>query len=665
MRSTCRAPKRTLGVFVKRCFLVCFLALFASTLEPIIALGQDVAFRSAMAKAVRATASRALPSIVAIEIVGGSGIANGEVEQDAPTSGVIVDSDGHIIASRIVVRRPSASILVVLADGSRHAAKVVSQDFHRDLVLLKIETDRPLAPIELPESVDLKIGQTTVAVGRYGSEASPIVSHGVLSGRDRLDGIALQSDARVSPSLYGGLLLDLYGNPLGVLIAAVAEGGAEDDTSWYDSGIAFAIPTNAIRKNLDRMRAGEAIKKGLLGIVAKSKDPYENNTEIAAIRLRSPAELAGLEAGDQVISVADEKVRRQQEIRQVLGRFDAGDTIAVQVERDGNPIRVELTLTESIPPLNPQRLGVVVTNQNSKEPGDEPTDAKEVVVKQIIEGTPADGKLEIGDVLLKLGQVELDEVNSLRRQMISAEPGTSLDIQIRRDGEESVVDVTPASVADSEIAELPTEFANKDAAWTIEELRLPDAANAAGVLVPSDEDDRSRLGLLVLVLNPGKGAPKDVLVKWKEAAGRAGVVVCAVAPESNERWQPKEIDTVARFVASIEKTQPIASSAVAIAASGALTGSKAGAADSMALAVAMSASRTFSGVAISAETRPPAVRLRENDAESSLQLLLPIGRNDDLPTWVPTLTKSGYPVQRGGEVEHGKLLRWVRLLQAI
>ena len=86
----------------------------------------NVAFQQAMAKAVREAANRVLPSVVAIEIVGTSGSGSGEVETDAPTSGVVVDTDGHVLASSIVVSRPSASILVVLPDGTRHAAKVVA-----------------------------------------------------------------------------------------------------------------------------------------------------------------------------------------------------------------------------------------------------------------------------------------------------------------------------------------------------------------------------------------------------------------------------------------------------------------------------------------------------------------------------------------------------------
>ena len=165
-------------------------------------------------------------------------------------------------AANIVLKRASASILVVLPDNSRHAATVIARDRHRDLVLLKIKTDKTLTAVDLPDEIDVPIGSTVVATGRYGIEQSPLVSSGILSATERLDGIALQTDARVSPSFYGGLLVDLYGNPIGVLIPAVAEGGAPDDTSWYDSGIAFAIPTDVLKKKLSRLIDGDDVKKG-------------------------------------------------------------------------------------------------------------------------------------------------------------------------------------------------------------------------------------------------------------------------------------------------------------------------------------------------------------------------------------------------------------------
>ena len=623
---------------------------------------QDLQYQRAMANAVRNAANRVLESVVAIEIIGTSGTATGEVEQDAPTSGVIVDGEGYVLASSLVVARPSASVLVVLPDGSRHAATVVARDHHRDLVLLRIDTDKPLVPIDLAASTQRKIGQTTIAVGRYGTDASPMVSRGVLSAEARLDGIALQCDARVSPALYGGPLIDLYGNVLGVLIPAVAEGGAESPTAWYDSGIAFAIPAEVIVRKLDRLKAGEDVRKGLIGIVSKTSDPYQEGTEIAAVRVRSPAEKAGIKPGDAVLEVDATPVRRHQEIRQVLGRFDAGESIQLKLRRDGQPIDVEVTLAESIPPLQPQRLGVVTADRDVGE-GEEAS--TEVFVSEVVPGTPADGKLKPGDVIKSAGEADVSDSQSLRRLMISAEPEQAVDFSIERDGDQQSISVTPADIAGKALEEYPEDWqAEEPAEWETKDLKLPESANAAAYVAPKPDADADRLGLLVLLLNPGQGTPRDVLEKWSEAAKQAGVVVCAIAPEDARRWQPKELEVVANFAAAVLKLGGIEASAVAVAASGGLAGGDGEAADAMALAVAISQSKTFFGVAISPKTRPPAVRLRENEATASMQLLLPIDQRDELPGWAAAIEKAGYPVVLGSQTTPLSLLKWVRLLQA-
>lgn len=640
------------------------LLLFTTCLlfaVPPLAVGDDAAFRKAMAKAVRDAANRVLPSIVTVEIIAvASGQQKGEVEQDAPTSAVVLDNQGHVLASSIVVRRPSASILVVLPDGTRQTAEVIARDHHRDLVLLKTKPNQKLQPIQIPSQLPLRIGQTAVAVGRYGSDVSPLVSRGVLSAVERLDGIALQSDARVSPSFYGGPLIDLRGNFLGVLIPAVAEGGAEDATSWYDSGIAFAIPANVIQQKLDRLKAGQDIKKGLLGIVAKSKDLNEADTEIAAVRTRSPAEAAGLKAGDKVLEVSGTKVRRHQEIRQVLGSFDAGEKIGLKLARDGKEFEVELTLAETIPPLDPQRLGLVVRQRDTDE-----EDVSEVIVDAVLAGSPAAGNLKPGDVLKTLGAASIADIESLRRKMISAEANKPVAVTYRRDDKDAQVELTPRSVAGQIFLAEVDAWSTGENEWTKQEIALPDVANKAFYFGPDAEADLEQLGLLVLLTSPGSGSPEKVLEAWAATAKQAGVVVCVVAPENEKRWQPKELDAVAKFAQAVSKKAAISPSAVAVAAMGALAGEDSTAADSMALAVAISQSNTFFGAALAAATRPPAVRLRENEASSSLQILLPVKSSDDLPSWSAAIKNVGYPVIRGGEVDRLKLLQWVRLLQSI
>jgi hypothetical protein len=85
----------------------------------------------------------------------------------------------------------------------------------------------------------------------------------------------------------------------------------------------------------------------------------------------------------------------------------------------------------------------------------------------------------------------------------------------------------------------------------------------------------------------------------------------------------------------------------------------------MALASAISQSKTFLGVAVSGETRPPGIRLRENEAAASLEFLLPVKDAESLPSWTEALRRVGYPIGFAETIDEPMLLAWVRLLQAI
>ena len=141
--------------------------------------------------------------------------------------------------------------------------------------------------------------------------------------------------------------------------------------------------------------------------------------------------------------------------------------------------------------------------------------------------------------------------------------------------------------------------------------------------------------------------------------------MCAISSEEEDRWQSKEIDVVSRLVTLLSQRVEVDSSAVAIAALGVVKDVPASAADSMVIAIALSDRNNFSGIAVAAEAKPPAVRLRENESDRSLQILLPIKTLDDGPTWAAPLSSAGYPIVLGGDVEISDLMRWTRLLQTL
>lgn len=662
------------------------------------AQNDTVKYRQALAAAVRTAAQRVLPSVVSIEVIGVAETAGGqgkqsEVSQDAPSCGIVVDAEGLVIASEIIVRRPSASLLVVLPDETRLAAKIVARDHHRGLVVLRVKPESPLVPIQFPETVQTPIGSTVVAVGRYGGDLSPMVSSGILSATGRLEGTMLQSDARVSPSFYGGPMIDLYGNIIGVVVPAIAEGGAPDETSWYDSGIAFAVPTPVIKNKLGRLSGGEDIRKGLIGIVPKTKDPYAEGTELAAVRNRSPAEKAGIKPGDSVESIAGLPVRMFQQIKEALGPYDAGESIEITLRRDGKTRNVTVKLAESIPPLNPQRLGVwavEVDRSVAATSGEEGTDkdrtdkdsaegdstesnndalqnTTQVTVRAIVPGTAADGKFKPGDVITKVGQTEITDLATLSRTMVTAVPDEELSISVDRQGTAVDIALTPTPISGPALAETIQQWSDNapESKWDVQELRLPDVSNLAAYAAPDAKEASSDSGtaMLMILLPPNNRDPKKTLESWRDLAGRYGVVVCAVCSEDEKRWQPNEIDVVSRMATLMAQRVPI--NVTALASTGAIKEVDASAADAMVIAIALSDRKNFSGIAVSADTKPPAVRLRENEPDRALEILMPIDSLSDGPTWLAPLTNAGYPVALGGQLELADLLRWVRLLQTI
>jgi len=194
-------------------------------------------------------------------------------------SGVIFDAAGLIVTNEHVVRGVS-EVTVVTSDGRRLKGKVTGADARSDLAVVKVEPGGDeLAPIEWGDSDKVRIGQWAIALGNpFGF--SNTVTVGVVSGVKRpLPGWALESlrrrsgtevyygsliqtDAAISPGNSGGALVDLDGRLVGIntLMGADIRTGA---------GVGFAIPANAVRKRVGKLKAGERIRYGWLGVRLK------------------------------------------------------------------------------------------------------------------------------------------------------------------------------------------------------------------------------------------------------------------------------------------------------------------------------------------------------------------------------------------------------------
>lgn len=660
------------------------------------AVAEDVSLLRA--QAVRAAVQRIADSIVSVERVGLAGSGGGELADDAPTSAVAIDDERHFIASSLAAEGDAATILLVSPSGQRSVASVVARDHGRQLVLLRAEQSLNVPP--LPQATDdVSVGQTVIAVGRR-SDQTLTISQGILSATGRNWGLALQTDARVSAAHYGGLLIDLYGRPLGVIVPMVPDGGAPEDTSWYDSGVAFAIDLPSLSQRLETLRGGNDIRPGVAGIVATGSDPYVESSTIAAVRPRSPADAAGLLPGDEVTAINDVAIRSHREIKQTLGPLDAGTSIQVTVKRGEETLTVPLQLTDTIPPLVLQRLGILASERG--DDSDHP-----IVVTAVLPGSPADGRLQVGDRIADVDGTAAERLEAFRRQVLLADPEQPLSLGVVRAGQRlPALEIQTTSIGWLAADQLPQrpEMAAAEA-WTVRPWSVADLANWAVVIAPpvapaaaedaAGGEDAERpaaelpservaseetadLGLLVVLMPPGSDDLQDQATEWQAAAQAAGVVVCLVTAVDSARWTPDEIDVARRLAASLRQNFAIDSAKQAISGHGP------GA--TLALAAAMIHRGTFAGLAIDSATTPPRIRLRENDPAAPLQLLITGeaaaagggrggpsqsggpsdsgGPGESLLPWQRALRSAGYPLLLGSD-QPAAILSWVRSLAVI
>ncbi len=249
-------------------------------------------------RALLAAVEHVAPSVVSIETVGGLQRLGTVMLGTGPTTGLVISADGYIISSAFGFVQKPTSILVGFADGTRAPARLVATDRSCMLALLKADVDERLPVPELSPEKDWRVGQWAVAVGRTFDGREPNMSVGIVSALGRVWGKAVQTDAKISPSNYGGPLVDIRGRVMGVLVPLSPDKTGEmAGVEWYDSGIGFAVPLERIYKVLPRLREGHDLSPGLLGVSLKAEDLYADPPAITSARPNSPAFQAGLARG--------------------------------------------------------------------------------------------------------------------------------------------------------------------------------------------------------------------------------------------------------------------------------------------------------------------------------------------------------------------------------
>lgn len=266
----------------------------------------------------------------------------------AEGSGFIISEEGYIITNHHVIEG-GGSITVDHSDGNRYTARVIGSDPRDDIALLKVdpEGDLPVAP--LGDSDNMELGDWVMAMGNpLGFEYSATV--GVVSGKGRALPSSnfrdfIQTDAAIYPGNSGGPLVNLAGEVIGINTAVIP-----------DTNLGFAVPINTVKEILPQLLQEGKVTRGYLGVtigdISELPEAPEGVTEgaaVAEVHPNSPAEKAGIQAGDVIVAVDGQAVAGATELTRVVTTMSPGSKPQVTVIRDGKRQDVEVTL-EALPP---------------------------------------------------------------------------------------------------------------------------------------------------------------------------------------------------------------------------------------------------------------------------------------------------------------------------
>ena len=402
-------------------------------------------------KAFRDAAIKVSPSIVMIETAGGLDRVGKVLKGQGPTTGVVIAEDGYIVTSAFNFAHKPASILVSLPGGKRLPAKLVATDFTRMVTLLKIQAGGLRVP-EPAASSALRVGQWTIALGRSWGGEVPAISVGILSATRRIWGKAVQTDAKVSPSNYGGPLVDIRGHVIGVVVPLSPTGEGETvGFEWYDSGIGFAVTFEDIVRALPRLKQGTDLKRGLLGILLKG-NLYESKVAVEKVSYKSPAAEAGMEKGDLILDIDGQPLQTQADLRYVMATKYGGDEIAVKVRRGEDELTLKCKLVDELPPYERPMLGILPARSV-------PKGEKGARVRAVLPGTAAaELKLQAGDRVLKFKDKDVANSASLARLVWGSQPEEIVKLEVAR-GEETL---KLEAALQSYSSEVPEELAPEE-----------------------------------------------------------------------------------------------------------------------------------------------------------------------------------------------------------
>ena len=372
-----------------------------------------------------------------------------QAEEEQPrgvASGFILTSDGYILTNAHVVDGAD-EVLVTLTDKREFKAKIIGADKRTDVAVVKIEASG-LPAVKVGDASRIKVGEWVMAIGSpFGLENT--VTAGIISakGRDTGDYLPfIQTDVAINPGNSGGPLINMRGEVIGINSQIYSRSGGF-------MGISFAIPMDEAIRISDQLRTSGRVLRGRIGVQIEniSKEVAEasglekaQGALVRGIERDSPAEKAGVQAGDIITQFDGKPVEKSSDLPRLVGNTKPGSKSTITVLRAGASKNLSITIAEleatptakkapepeDKPSLAAQQLGIIVsglTDAQKKE-----LKLKGGVKVDTAEGSAGRAGLREGDVVVAVGNVEVLNLKDFESALAKADKGKVINMQFRR-----------------------------------------------------------------------------------------------------------------------------------------------------------------------------------------------------------------------------------------
>ena len=327
-------------------------------------------------------------------------------------SGFIIDKKGLVVTNNHVIQ--GAEDIVVSVNGSsEYKAKVIGTDPYMDLAVLEIQSDEKFQPVGFGDSDKARVGDWVIAIGNPFGFGGTVTS-GIISSRNRDIGLTryddfIQTDASINQGNSGGPLFDLQGKVIGINTAIIAPGASGS------IGIGFAIPSNPASKVIEQLIKFGETKRGWLGVriqeVTKEIADLEKLKKatgalVASVSESSPADKAGIKAGDIILEFDGKKVDTMRTLPKLVAQTEVGKRVEVKIWRNRKLITKKVLLgrlesseafkAEKEPKIdktnyiNVEDLKINIRDLKKEDIEERklPKNTTGVVVEEILEGSP-------------------------------------------------------------------------------------------------------------------------------------------------------------------------------------------------------------------------------------------------------------------------------------